>query len=501
MNATNNQRSKVITRLQQISLTAVLLFSSLLASAQVATIDLTAERNFVYQDGVYSSLGESVLPFVITIHNPSTTTINDIEFSVTIDSGVAVGNVDSQCLVGGESSTPGESSTVLICTLDELKANRSKIIDFYVDGPNSLGVGEGFVVSVFSNDAIILEPDAIEASLADGDRRIRGSGFFIHLVRNIDLDINQNSVPDLDESIMNLPASTPIDELLAREAVIDVLFIYTPAAAEYLGPVLNDRVDQIISIANQTFRENDVSIKFKSVGLEEISYTANDTAILTTFDALIAKTDSAFNELDNLITTSGGDIVVMMQALNTSMETECGYTTLSGGGRQGDFQTLYHRGDLVSAINVGPNCLGRFNMAPMFASNMGVARERQRSPNGGTFSYSAGYGVVDEFRTLGAAIGSASDASSFGSAFTINRFSNPDSLCLGVACGADRNDIANGADAVYSLNKTRHLVSAISPTVFHVEPSAIEDKITVLGNVYDLNVVQTTLESLSLIHI
>jgi hypothetical protein len=139
-------------------------------------------------------------------------------------------------------------------------------------------------------------------------------------------------------------------------------------------------------------------------------------------------------------------------------------------------------------------------MAPAFASNMGIAWERQRSPSGGTFSYSAGFGVSDEFRTLDTAISSANDTHAFGSTLTINRFSNPDSLCLGFACGVDRNDIANGADAVYSLNKTRHLVSAITPTVFHVEPSDIEDKIALLESIYDLEVMQTTLETAAIVN-
>ncbi|PCI80590.1 MAG: hypothetical protein COB20_02870 [SAR86 cluster bacterium] len=490
MNAINTQRSEAIARVQQILLATVLLFSPFLASAQVATIDLSAERDFVYQDGVYSSLGESILPFVVTVHNPGTTTINAMEFTVELSANTSVGNVDSECIVSEE------TLIVLTCSIDELKANRTKIVDFFVDGPNSLGVGEGFAVSISSNDATVLEPDTVEATLADGDRRIRGSNLFVHLVRNIDLDINQNTVPDLDEAIMNLPASTPIDELLAREAVVDVLFIYTPAASQYLGQKLEARARAIISSANQTFRENDVAIKFKSVGLEEIPYTAIDTVILTTFDALLEKTDPAFDELDNLIITSGGDIVVMLHAVDTNVDPTCGWTTLNGTGRQGDFQSLYHQGNLLSAINVGPDCLFNLNMAPVFASNMGIARERQRSPDGGTFSFSAGYGILDGFLTLGAAIGTPS----FGSAFTINRFSNPNSLCLGVDCGVDRNDVANGADAVYSLNKTRHLVSAITPTIFHVEPSAIEDKIAVLGSVYDLNVVQTSVETSAIIN-
>jgi hypothetical protein len=223
------KRSKVIRRIQQVLPAVALLFTPLLASAQVVTIDLSAERDFIYQDGIYPTIGESVLPFVVTVHNPGTTTINDLEFTVLLSANTDVGNVDSQCVVSEE------SVVVLTCTLDELRVNRTKIIDFFVDGPNSLGVGEGFTVSVSSNDTTVLEPDAVEATLADSDRRIRGSNLFVRLIRNIDLDINQNTVPDLDEAIMNLPASTPIDELLAREAVVDVLFITTPAASQYLG--------------------------------------------------------------------------------------------------------------------------------------------------------------------------------------------------------------------------------------------------------------------------
>lgn len=460
-----------------------------LAHAQVATLDLSTERSFVYQDGVYPTIGESILPFVVVVSNPGNTTINDLDFTVTLSAGVTVGNVDSECVVDKE------SLVLLTCTIDEIKANRTKLIDFYVDGPNSLSVGEGFTVTVASNDATVLEQDAEEATLADGDRSIRGSNLFIHLVRNIDLDINQNAVPDLDEEIMNLPASTPVEELLAREAVVDVLFIYTPAASEYLGPKLEFRANQIISSANQVFLENDVAIKFKRVGLEEIPYTSIDTAILSTFDALVAKTDPAFDELGSLISVSGGDIVVMLHAVEASTATDCGWTTLNGIGRQGDFQSSYHQGNLLSAINVGPDCLFSFNLAPVFASNMGINRERQRAPDGGTFSYSRAYGVADSFYTLGAGIGTHS----FGAANVVNRFSNPESLCLGVACGVDRNDIAEGADAVYSLNKTRHLVSAVTPTVFHTEPAAIEDKVTLLDGIYDLEVLQTAVESSAIV--
>lgn len=468
-----------------------LLFGAALASAQTATIDLSIDRDFVYRDGTNPVVGESILPVAVTVANPGSTTLEDLEFTVTLSAGTSVGNVDRGCL------HTEETLTVITCSVDELKANRSKVVDFYIDGPNSLAAGAGINISIVSADASVLEPDAVEATLADGDRKIRGANLFVHLVRNLDIDADQNGVPDIDEAILDLPASTPVAEVLARDAVIDVLFIHTPAAADYLGRKLQDRADFIITSANQLFRENDVAIKLNRVGLEEIPYTANDSLILNTFDALQARTDPAFDELDSLIALSGGDIVVMMHVVNSnSASTECGWTSLNAVGRQGDFQSALHQGQLISAINFGPDCLGAFNLAPVFASNMGIARERERSPDGGTFSYSAGFGIEDAFLTLGSAIGT----STLGSAFVINRFSNPDNLCLGIPCGVDRSDIANGADAVFSLNKTRHLVSAITPTVFPVAPSDIEDKISLLDNVYDLQVTQSTLETSAIVN-
>jgi hypothetical protein len=93
------KRSKVIRRIQQVLPAVALLFTPLLASAQVVTIDLSAERDFIYQDGIYPTIGESVLPFVVTVHNPGTTTINDLEFTVLLSANTDVGNVDSQCVV------------------------------------------------------------------------------------------------------------------------------------------------------------------------------------------------------------------------------------------------------------------------------------------------------------------------------------------------------------------------------------------------------------------
>ena len=99
------------------------------------------------------------------------------------------------------------------------------------------------------------------------------------------------------------------------------------------------------------------------------------------------------------------------------------------------------------------------------------------------------------FTTVSVRLGSLA----FGSAEDLNRFSNAGGFCKSLICGIDRNNIAQGADAVHSLNKTRHVVSAITDSVFPVSPDSIKDKFTILSsNSYDLYITQTALASSAL---
>ncbi|MDA1372314.1 MAG: hypothetical protein O2971_16325 [Proteobacteria bacterium] len=83
----------------------------------------------------------------------------------------------------------------------------------------------------------------------------------------------------------------------------------------------------------------------------------------------------------------------------------------------------------------------------------------------------------------------------WGVAEDVNRFSNPEAFCKSLSCGVDRNDIAAGADAVFSMNKTRHLVSALTDSVFPVAPEALEDKLTVtVTQNQALEILQTAIE-------
>lgn len=435
--------------------------------AQAAAIDFTSSRNFIYSNG-----SDALQPFVISISNPAFTPLLNVQFSISMPAAVRIGNVDQECVEASTSTT-----RQLNCVVPSVAANSVKLLDFFVDGPNSVAVGPSFTLSINSPSVAVIQPTAFSASLADGDASIRGSNLTMNLVRNISFDGNQNKVPDIDEAIMKLPAATPAAEMLAREAVIDLLVLYSPAARQYLDNKLGGRIAQLVTASNQLYRENGVAIKFLLTGQAEIPYVSNDSSIFETFNALQAGTNPAFSNLTNMVQSSGADLVVFLHALPAGSSNDCARASSNALGRQGDFQRGFHQGRLRTAVNIGPDCLGLRHLASEFATNMGIVPTRADQPDGGTFSYSAGYGVIDVFTTLMAREG----GQSFGIAQALNRFSNPESYCSNLRCGIERASIASGTDAVYSLNKTRHVVSALSNGVFSKAPGDIPNKLTVLS--------------------
>ena len=449
------------------------------ALAQSANIEFSTERNYVHDNTI-----NGLLPFVVSINNPAASVLRDVQLTITMPAAVNLGNVDKEC-----TETAAAGVRALNCTVPAVAAFSTKLLDFFVDGPNSDGAGPEFVVSLSSVSLPVIEPDAFTASLADGDRRISGSNLRIHLIRDITLDINRNGVSDIDEAIMQLPANTPVEQLLSRLAVVDVLFLYTPAAEQYLGNKLASRISQFVTATNQVFRENAIALQFNGVGLAPVPYTTTNTTLPGILNTIQADSDIAFETLDQLVTSSGGDVVVLLHALDPGSDTFCGYGASVAVGRQGDFRSEYHQGELVSVLNIGPDCLGLNDLSPLFATNMGIVATREIHPDGGTFSYSAGYVATDLFATLTAQLG----ALNFGNAEVLNRFSNPAQLCKSLPCGIDKTDIARGADAASSLQATRHMVSALTPSKFPVDPDSLPQRKTISRSLnYDIEVTQTS---------
>ena len=202
------------------------------AFAQSASVDFRAERGYVFENSV-----NGLLTFAALINNPTASTLTNVQLVISMPAAVNLGNVDRECL-----ETANSGIRRLTCTVPSVPALGSKVLDFFVDGPNSKAVGPSFTVAITSSSVPVLEPDAFTASLADGDVRVSGFSLTIQLVRDIAIDIDRNGAPDIDEAIMNLPQGTPLEQILARKAVVDILFLYTPATEQYLDGKLQSRI-------------------------------------------------------------------------------------------------------------------------------------------------------------------------------------------------------------------------------------------------------------------
>ena len=435
--------------------------------AQQATLDIYAPQGFVYQNG-----NDAFLPFTIHLNNPTSSSISDVSFSISMPDDVDLDSVDGEC-----TDTSDGTTRTLTCTIDELDVNSGELLDFIIHGPGSVDAGPSFTLNLSALNVTVIEPNGLSLGIADGDRTVRGSSITVDVVRNINYDQDQNNVPDLDEAIINNSSATA-EQLLATGAVVDVLFIHSSEATAYLDGKLEDKIAQLLTATNQIYRDSGVGIEFNAVGLEEVLYSGASNTIDEALAALDTQSDPSFFSVNNMITGSGGDLVVFLHALDAGAAGSCVSYSTNGIARQGDFQREYHQGELITAVNLGPDCLATTNLAAAFAANMGIVASRLDSPDGGTFSYSAGYGIEDEFTTVMAREGNQN----FGTAKSINVFSNSEGFCESLTCGTDRGDLIDGADAVHSMNRSRHVVSALSDSVFPATAEEIPDKTTILDD-------------------
>ncbi len=466
------QRSQLI-----VFLTCLLPFSVV---AQSPSINFQSSRAHIFTTG-----DDGLQAFAVTIANPTTESIRNVSFSISMPAGLVLGSVDQEC----DESAFGDTKT-LACTIQQVDGQNIHVTDFFVDGPLSTAPNGVVTMQISSSDVTIIEPSAEEASLADGDTSISGSTLTLQLVRDILFDGNNNTIPDTTELILLPTPDQSFEEILATDAIMDVMFLVSSTAREYLDGQLDQRISQLLTGTNEVFRENQVNIKTRLVDVRDIDYSES-VLLEETLGQMQEASNAAFEDLSLSVDNTGADLVVLLHGIPPTLDEFCGVSSSVGLGRQGDYQADYHRGRLLTVLDVGPNCLGIVDLATSFAVNMGIVASRDVAPDGGTFSYSSGYGVPDAFRTITTRVGNLDN---FGTATDVNRFSNPAILCEGLPCGINSTDIANGADATLSLNQTRHVISAINDPV--IPQTALPDEITpTFSNAIDIDVQHQAVEA------
>jgi hypothetical protein len=178
-----------------------------------------------------------------------------------------------------------------------------------------------------------------------------------------------------------------------------------------------------------------------------------------------------FSDLENLRSQYEADVVIYLDnSLNTPQieDTSCGVAWLSGVSTHGDVAP-----DLVAPDPTSANyealrsyAVGVVDIDSFYCSSrtlihelghlMGLGHSRRQGSEG-TYAWSVGHGVDDEFASIMAY------ETSFGSAQERDYFSSPKLTdCKGLACGIDKSDLTEGADAALTLNAVRFQVANIN---------------------------------------
>lgn len=222
-------------------------------------------------------------------------------------------------------------------------------------------------------------------------------------------------------------AGTVLASQAAAENVVDIMYVYTPQAAEYGGDI-ETRLNQYIAQSNQAYETSDVDIRLRLVHSVQSShpdytYTGNTALNQITYY------DGAIHALRD---DHGADFVGL---LNMSPGGLCGVGWL--GQSSGGVITDYSKSMAYSSSAI--DC-GYLTFTHELGHNFGMMHSRrQGDTSGGHHAYGMGYGVDYSFATLMA----------YAYLFNTNyvyRFSNPRQTCNGSACGN-----ASTADAARSL--------------------------------------------------
>lgn len=213
----------------------------------------------------------------------------------------------------------------------------------------------------------------------------------------------------------------------AASNVVDIMFVYTPGAAQY-GGNMETRLNQYIAQSNQAFQASDVDIELRMVH----SVQSNNNTYKYTGNAALNQITYNDTAIHRLRDDYGADFVGL---LNLSPGGLCGVGWLgqSSGGRITN--TSKNMAYTSSAIDCG-----YLTFTHELGHNMGLMHSRRQGDNsGGHHAYGMGYGVDRSFATLMA----------YAHLFNANhvyRFSNPRQSCNGQACGN-----ASTADSSRSL--------------------------------------------------
>ena len=226
-----------------------------------------------------------------------------------------------------------------------------------------------------------------------------------------------NEVRQLDRVFAHLPTAE-LGTSLEDGSLIDILVVYTPAAATNIGgtAIMLDRINTAMDNLNLAMTNSGLTTQFRLVHTEELVYTESGDMFAQLGD-LREPNNGVMDEIHDLRDLHKADLV----SLITNTTTVCGVANYAYEANTPKPENAF------SVVN--KNCLGNgsYTFAHEIGHNLGMVHDWMDTPcaNGGR-PYAKGYTAPDEsFQTVMGVSGFP----------RVNHFSNPDIDYLGQPTG------------------------------------------------------------------